>query len=62
MKTNLEINIIESLKNYKGISALRKEAMSVLIKMLSSKEIENLRQSFSIIDKDETGMINFEEL
>lgn len=36
--------------------------MSVLIKMLSTKEIEKLREAFILIDKDETGMISLDEL
>lgn len=36
--------------------------MSVLIKMLSPNEIESLRSIFIAIDKDNTGMITFDEL
>ncbi len=35
----LDINIINSLKEYRGVSALKKAAMSVLVKMLDHKEI-----------------------
>ena len=36
--------------------------MNVLIKMLDTKEIENLRKAFQEIDKDKTGMISAIEL
>jgi Ca2+-binding EF-hand superfamily protein len=53
---------LQKLVNYKGISALRKEAMNVLVKMLDAKHINDLRLAFHAIDKDETGMITVEEL
>ena len=36
--------------------------MSILVKMLNSSEIENLRQEFSKIDTDQSGLIEIEEL
>ena len=36
--------------------------MNVLVKMLNEKEIEDLRKQFAVMDKDQTGMINIEEL
>jgi len=36
--------------------------MNVLVKMLDSKEIENLREVFMRLDKDGTGMITAAEL
>jgi hypothetical protein len=44
--------VVESLKKYKNVSTLKKEAMSILVKMLNSKEIEELRLLFTAIDKD----------
>lgn len=58
----LSPHIIESLKNYKGMSKLKNEAMSVLVKFLQKEEIEDLREAFVQIDKDNTGMISFKEL
>ena len=58
----LDVKVIDSLRKYKGISALRKEAMSVLVKMLNQKEIGKLRAIFEEIDEDQTGMINIHEL
>lgn len=34
MKKSLDPTILDRLKNYKGISTLRKEAMNVLVKMI----------------------------
>jgi calcium-dependent protein kinase len=51
-----------SLREYKGISKLKKEAMNILVKMMNEKEIEHLREQFMKIDLDNTGMINMEEL
>ena len=62
LQRKIENKVVESLKKYKGASTLKKEAMSILVKMLNSKEIEELRSLFIAIDKDKTGMITFEEL
>jgi len=53
---------MQSLKDYKSTSALKKTAMSVLVKMLSAKEIGKLKEQFEVIDTDNTGYINAEEL
>ena len=42
---------------YKGGSILRKQALSVFIKMLNKKDIEPFREKFKIMDKDKTGFI-----
>jgi hypothetical protein len=42
----LDPSILHSLKDYKGVSKLKKAAMNVLVKMLDTKEIEQLRQAF----------------
>lgn len=42
----LDQKVITSLKSYKGQSALRKEAMNVLVKMMNHKELEFLRAQF----------------
>jgi Ca2+-binding EF-hand superfamily protein len=58
----IDPNILVKLVSYKGISALRKEAMNVLVKMLDVKHVSELRLAFHTIDKDQTGMITVEEL
>lgn len=39
----LDMNLLNNLKEFKGTSMLKKAAMSVLVKMLSAKEIGNLK-------------------
>lgn len=58
----LDSGIITSLRNYRGVSALKKAALNMLVKMLDSKEIENVREQFLKIDTDGTGMISVQEL
>jgi hypothetical protein len=40
---NLDPQIFVRMKNYKGISKLRKEAMMVLVRMLDQNNIEELQ-------------------
>jgi hypothetical protein len=42
----LSINVIDQLKNYKGSTILKKEAISVLVKMLNPQDIDGLREAF----------------
>lgn len=58
----LDPNILSSLREYKGQSTLKKEAMSILVKMMNEKELESLRQQFSTMDEDKTGQISVQEL
>jgi calcium-dependent protein kinase len=58
----LDPQILNSLRDYKGVSTLKKAAMNVLVKMLDTKEIKKLRDAFMLLDKDGTGMISFTEL
>jgi Ca2+-binding EF-hand superfamily protein len=46
------------LKNYRGVSALKKACLNMLVKMLDPKEIEILRKQFMKIDKDGSGTIS----
>ena len=62
LKQALEPHILDRLRNYKGVSKLRKEAMNVLVKMLDQNKIQNLRAAFHDMDKDQTGMITLSEL
>ena len=48
----LDPALFENLKNYKGVSTLKKAALNLLVKMVDSKEIEKLRAAFVKIDKD----------
>ena len=59
---NLDENVLQRLKSYKGESLFKRAAMNMLVKMATSKEVDDLRQTFEQIDKDGTGMILEKEL
>jgi len=59
---NLDENVLQRLKSYKGESLFKRAAMNMLVKMATSKEVDDLRQTFAQIDKDGTGMILEKEL
>ena len=61
-KKVIEPNIINLIKNFRGASILKKEAMRIIVNNLSENEIKNLREAFRLIDKDNSGMISIEEL
>ena len=50
--------VLERLTQFRGVSKLKKAAMSMLVKMANQKELESLISEFEKIDKDKTGMIN----
>jgi Ca2+-binding EF-hand superfamily protein len=54
--------VLQRLKSYKGESLFKRAAMNMLVKMATSKEVDDLRQTFAQIDKDGTGMILEKEL
>lgn len=58
----LDSHILQKLREYRGVSALKKAAMNILVKMADSKDIEHLREMFTKIDKDGTGFISAKEL
>jgi hypothetical protein len=43
MNRKFDPKILDRLKNYKGVSALRREALNVLVKMLDQQKIDDLR-------------------
>lgn len=53
----LDPDVIDSLLHYRGVSSLKKAALNMLVKMLDTRELENLREEFLKIDKDGTGLI-----
>jgi calcium-dependent protein kinase len=58
----LDPNILERLRQYRGVSTLKKAAMNLLVKMADNKDIEQLRNMFMRMDKDNTGDITAIEL
>lgn len=61
-KHELDPHILERLRQYRGVSTLKKAAMNLLVKMADNKEIEHLREMFMRMDKDHTGDITESEL
>ena len=58
----IDPEIMDRLKHFKGTSKLKKAALNVLVKMLNPKDIQNLREVFQSIDKDNSGFIELSEL
>jgi len=59
----LDASILESLRRYKGKSKFKKAVLCMLVKMVrSSKEVDNLRESFHKLDLDGCGLIDSVEL
>jgi Ca2+-binding EF-hand superfamily protein len=50
------------LKEYRGISKLKKEALNVLVKLCNQDMLTDLLGEFRKIDKDQTGQISNDEL
>jgi hypothetical protein len=49
---------VHRLKEFKGVSKLKKAALNLLVKMADSHSIEALRDDFHKIDKDGTGLLS----
>ena len=49
--------MVQNLQNFKGTSALRKAALSILVKMLNPEEFKRLREEFNKIDTNMSGTI-----
>lgn len=61
-KDALDLDLLQNLKAFKSTSMLKKTAMSVLVKMLTAREIGKLKSQFEAIDTDHTGYIDAKEL
>jgi calcium-dependent protein kinase len=55
-------DILGALREYRGTTKLQMEAMNVLVKTLDDTQIENLRECFRKIDRDNSGYIDYQEL
>ena len=59
----LDPEIFNKLRQFRGVSTLKKVALNILVKMTSeSKDVEQLREMFTTMDKDQTGYISAAEL
>lgn len=55
-------SVFNSLRNYRAKNKLWQEAMKVIVKSLSNKQIEDLRNAFLNIDSENTGYITAQDL
>jgi calcium-dependent protein kinase len=62
MSIDFETNLIKRLKEYKGVSHLKRAAMHLLVKMSNEDDISQTTELFRFIDIDGTGMIDLHEL
>ena len=58
----IDHEVIENLKKFKGSSILKKAALNVLVKMLKPKDIDHLKSEFMKVDTDNSGFIEYSEL
>jgi calcium-dependent protein kinase len=63
-RSSIEIprSVLSSLRKYKPPAKLQGEAMKVMVKHLSAKDIEELDRVFKALDKDSTGFITRDSL
>lgn len=54
--------VLNSLKRYKAPKKIQQEAMKVMIKFLSESDLENLKNNFIDLDRDQTGFITVHDL
>ena len=54
--------MVTALKEYRGVSKLKQEAMNVLVKMCDEEMLSHLRSEFERIDEDNSGSISVYEL
>ena len=55
-------DVVSNLKNFQGTSALRRAALTILVKMLNPEEFARLREEFNKIDTNMSGTIETQEL
>ena len=58
----IDMDVLNRLKQFKGVSTLRKAALNMMVKMIDDHEVEALKEQFREIDQDGTGMIKASEL
>ena len=58
----IDKEMFERLRDFRGVSKLKKAAMNMLVKMADQNSIEDLQEKFRQIDKDGTGLIAADDL
>ena len=61
-KDPISDEVVERLRQFKGVSTFKKAAMNLLVKTATEEEVADLRAQFEAIDEDGTGMIKASEL
>jgi len=59
---NLDIEILNNIKNYSSPQKFKKLVLKFMITFLTQKELKELKKAFYAIDYDHTGKINIDEL
>lgn len=59
---DLEDSLIKRLKEYRGVSHLKRAAINILVKMCNEEEMKPITDYFKKVDIDGTGLININEL
>ena len=62
LRTKSDVTVMDKLKDFKGISKLKKAALNMLVKTLDQEDLAHLEEEFHKLDKDRTGFINKAEL
>ena len=60
--TGLNAEILSKLNKFKHESELKQTALSILVKMVEAKEVEELQDQFGKLDKEKTGFVEGHEL
>ncbi|CAI2366758.1 unnamed protein product [Moneuplotes crassus] len=58
----IDLKIVQNIKDFNTGSIIKKKAINVLVKFMTSREISDLNTLFERIDTDHTGFIKIEEL
>ena len=58
----IDDNIVNLMRNFRGVGKFKKEALKVIINQMNEREIKNLKNAFLAFDQDNTGKISFQEL
>ena len=61
-KDPISDEVVERLRQFRGVSTFKKAAMNLLVKTATEEEVQDLRAQFEAMDQDGTGMIKVSEL
>lgn len=61
-QTELDRDVLQRMKSYRGKSLLKKAAVNILVKHLDQNQIRQLKEEFEKIDTDSSGFLEKNEL